>query len=122
MRQGARTFSMVRALHGATWVAPSRRLAACQSVDVGGGHRFSTDPPVAAFDFFDQAKRDLTHVLTLDRDHCISELTDNLTLLFLTEHVLDDANLNERHWISPFVSCSDYRRVLRRDRAVCRSC
>jgi hypothetical protein len=47
---------MARAQHGEPEVAPSRSLSACQSVDVGGGHRLATDPPVAAFDLFDEAK------------------------------------------------------------------
>src|SRR5215468_10662166 len=97
MRQGARTLSMVRALHGATWVAPSRRLAACQSVDVGGGHCLAAHSPVAASHLFDQTKGDLTHVFTFDRDHCVSQLADDLTLLFLTEYVLDYLNSDKRH-------------------------
>src|SRR6516162_8324537 len=78
-------------------LAPSRSLAACQSVDIGGGQGFATDPPVAAFHLFDQAKGDLAHVLALDRDHRVSQLADDLALLFLTEHVLDDLNLDQRH-------------------------
>jgi hypothetical protein len=91
---------MVRIQHGAT---PSRSLAACQSVHVGGRQGVATDSPVAAFHLLDHAPGDVAHVLTLDRDHRIGQLADDLTLLFLTEHVLDDANLNERHWFSPFV-------------------
>src|SRR2546423_1721124 len=101
-------------------VAASRSLSARQSVDVGRGQSVAADPPVAAFHLFDDAPGDLTHVLPLDRDHCISQLVDDLTLLFFTEHVLDDANLNGRHWIYPFVSCRGCWRVPRRDWAVCR--
>src|SRR5215470_13598556 len=50
--------SMVRAQHRVSEFAPSRSLAACQSVDVGGGQGLATDPPVAAFHLFDQAKGD----------------------------------------------------------------
>src|SRR5271169_1234763 len=78
-------------------VAPSRSLSACQSVDVGGGQGVATDPPVAAFHLLDDAPRDVAHVLALDRDHRVGQLADDLALLFLTEYVLDDANLNERH-------------------------
>jgi len=31
-------------------------FAACQSVDVGDGHRLAADPPFAAFDLLDHAK------------------------------------------------------------------
>jgi hypothetical protein len=72
-------------------VAPSRSLSACQSVHVGGGQGVATDPPVAAFHLLDQAKGDLAHVLTLDRDHRVGQLGDDLALLFLTEHVFEDS-------------------------------
>src|SRR6266446_7056507 len=84
-------------------VASSRSLSACQSVYVGSGQSIAADPPVAAFHLLDHAPSDLAHVLALDRDHRVCQLADDLTLLFLAEHVFDDANLNERHWISPFV-------------------
>src|SRR5215472_6419964 len=89
--------SMIRAQNARREAALSRSLAACQSVNVGGGHRLAADAPVAALHLFDQAKRDLAHVLALDRDHCVSQLADDLSLLFLTEHVFDNLNLNERH-------------------------
>src|SRR5262249_271765 len=95
--------SMVRAQRGASQLAPSRSLSACQSVDIGGGQGLAPDPPVAAFHLLDQTKGDLTHVLALDRDHRVGQLGDDLALLFLTEYVLDDLNLNERHWILPLV-------------------
>jgi hypothetical protein len=61
------------------------------------------NPPVAAFHLLDRAPDDVAHVLALDRHHRVGQLTDHLALLLLTEHVLDDPNLNERHWIFPFV-------------------
>jgi len=51
-------------------------------------------------------KGDLAHVLAFDRDHCVDQLADDLTLLFIAEHALDDANLNEWHRISPFMRVS----------------
>ena len=86
-------------------IAPSRGFSARQSVHVGGGQRVAADPPVAAFHLLDHAPSDAAHVLALDRDHRVGQLADDLALLFLAEHVLDDANLNERHWISPSVLC-----------------
>src|ERR1700730_15837630 len=74
--------------------APSRGLSACQGLDVGGGQGIAADPPVAAFHLLDDAPGDIAHVLTLDRDHRLGELADDLALLFPTEHVLDHANLN----------------------------
>ena len=50
---------MVRAPRGASELAPSRSLAACQSVDVGGGQGFAAYPPVAALHLLDQAKSNL---------------------------------------------------------------
>src|SRR6266576_3277874 len=41
------------------------------------------------------------HVLAFDRDHGIGQLLDDLSLLILAENVLDDSNLNERHFDSP---------------------
>src|SRR5690242_6608062 len=84
-------------------VAPLCSLSARQGVDVGGGQRVAADPPVAAFHLLDDAPRDIAHVLALDRDHRVGQLADHLALLFLAEDVLDDANLNERHWIVPFI-------------------
>ena len=55
--------SMVRAQNARREAAPSRSLAACQSVDIGGCQGLATDPPVAAFHLLDQAKGDLAHVL-----------------------------------------------------------
>jgi hypothetical protein len=55
-------------------VASSRSLSAGKSADVSGGHRFTPDPPVGAFHFFDWAKGNLAHVLALDRDHRVGEM------------------------------------------------
>jgi hypothetical protein len=44
---------MVRAQRGASELAPSRSLAACQSVDIGGGQGFTADPPITAFHLLD---------------------------------------------------------------------
>jgi hypothetical protein len=37
----------------ASELAPSRSLAACQSVDIGGGQGFTADPPITAFHLLD---------------------------------------------------------------------
>src|SRR5579859_489147 len=75
----------------------SRGIAAREGLDVGGGQRVAAYSPIAAFDLLDYAPGDIAHVLTLDRDHCVGQLGDHLALLFLAEHVFDDANLDERH-------------------------
>src|SRR3954467_5199411 len=82
-------------------VVPSGRLSACEGMHVGGGEGVAADTPVAAFHVLDHAPGDVAHVLALDRDHRVSQLADHLALLFLAEHVLDDPNLNERHWLYP---------------------
>jgi hypothetical protein len=36
-----------------------------------------------------------SRMFSLDRDHRVDELADDLTLLFLIEHIRDDTNLNK---------------------------
>jgi hypothetical protein len=76
-------------------------LAAREGVYIGGGQRGAADSPVAAFDLLDHAPCDIAHVFAVDRDHRLGQFADDLALLFPAEHVLDDANLNEWHWLSP---------------------
>src|SRR4051794_31876904 len=85
-------------------LVPLGRCCACHSMHVGGGQGFAADSPIATFHFLDHAPSDATHALALDHDHRISQFADDLALLFFAEHVLDDANLNERHWSSPVVT------------------
>jgi hypothetical protein len=72
-------------------------LPARQCVHVGSGQGFATDPPVTAFDLFDNAPGDAAHVFAFDRNHRIGEFADDLVLLFLAEHVFNHSNLNEGH-------------------------
>src|SRR5207249_4693571 len=95
-------------------VAPSGSLSARQGVHVGCGERVAADAPVAAFHFLDHAPGDAAHVLAFDRDHRVGQLADDLALLLLAEHVLDDANLNERHWIFSVMSGWGCSRVPKR--------
>src|ERR1700733_9407845 len=85
-------------------VAPSGRLALRQCMHVSGGQRIAADSPVTAFHLLDHAPGDAAHALALDRNHRVGQLADHLAFLLLAEHVLDDANLNEWHCISPSVS------------------
>src|SRR2546429_137694 len=94
-------------------IASSRSLSACQSVHVVSGQSVAADPPVAALHLLDQAKGHAAHALALDRHHRIGQLADDLALLFLAEHVFDDANLNERHW--NFLSSRVAGRMSKRD-------
>src|SRR5262249_54095956 len=88
----------------ARW-SPSRRepdrtsgsFSTSQGVHVASGQSFAADAPVTAFHLFDHTPSDAAHVLAFDRDHRIGQFADDLVLLFLAEHVLDDANLNEGH-------------------------
>src|SRR5580658_551101 len=84
-------------------IAPSGRLPPRQGMHIRRAQRIAADAPVPAFHFLDHAPRDTAHVLALDRDHRVGQLADHLAFLLLAEHVLDDANLNERHCISPSV-------------------
>src|ERR1700722_13838451 len=68
------------------------RARACTSAVV----RALPPIPQSPLSTLDHAPSDLAHVLALDRDHRIGQLADDLALLFLAEHVFDDANLNER--------------------------
>src|SRR6266446_6667283 len=66
-RQGApEPPSMVRAQRGASEVAPSRSLSACQSVHVGSGQGVAAHSPVAAFPLLYQAPGDAAHALAFD--------------------------------------------------------
>src|SRR3974390_270545 len=75
---------------------------------VGRRECLGADYPVAAFHLLDHAPGDPAHALAFDRDHGVGQLADDLLLLLLAEHILDDAHLNERHCISPLVSLCGY--------------
>src|SRR6516225_8359900 len=76
-------------------------LACGQRVHVARRQGIAADAPVAALDFLDRHPRHSPHVLAFDRDHGVVQLLDDLSLLILAENVLDDSNLNERHFDSP---------------------
>src|SRR5262249_53172458 len=96
-----------RAQRDCNEVRPSRSLSARQGVHVRGCPGAAADSPVAALHLLDHAPSDASHALAFDRDHRVSQLADHLALLFLAKHVLDDADLNEGHWICPFVCSRD---------------
>src|SRR6266478_8690278 len=93
----------------------SRSFPARQRVHIGGGQGVAANSPVPAFHLLDHAPGDAAHVLAFDRDHRVGQLADDLALLLLAEHVLDDANLNERHWIFSVMSGCGCSLVPKRD-------
>ena len=87
-------------------------LPASQCLHIARRQSIAADAPVAALDFLDRHPRHSPHVLAFDRDHGIGQLLDDLSLLILAENVLDDLNLNERHFdFSCHCSLGTRRRV-----------
>src|SRR6476661_963151 len=73
-----------------------------ERVDGLGGHGLAPDAPVPALDLFDDDPGHRAHVLTLDLDHRVGELLDDLLLLVVIEDAFDELDVDERHvWIPP---------------------
>src|ERR1700750_171078 len=72
-----------------------------ERVDGLGGHRLTADAPVPALDLLDDDPGHGAHVLTLDLDHGVGELLDDLLLLMVVEDAFDELDVDERHvWYS----------------------
>ena len=67
---------------------------------VVGGEGLAADGPVAALDLFDNHPGDLAHALAFDGDHRVGEFLDDPALLLGGEHVLDELDVDERHFFS----------------------
>jgi hypothetical protein len=73
------------------------------------GQRLARDPPVAAADFLDHDPGDRAHVLALNGDHRVGELFDDPALLLGDGHVLDELDVDERHFFSLASAVHDLR-------------
>src|SRR5947207_13187853 len=71
--------------------------AARERLDVVGNEGLTADTPLATGDLLDQAPRDRSQLLALDRDHRVGEALDDLLLLKRREDALDELDLDERH-------------------------
>jgi 23S rRNA U2552 (ribose-2'-O)-methylase RlmE/FtsJ len=70
----------------------------------GRMQRLTTDRAIAAVDLFDDDPGHASHVLPLDRDHCVGETLDDLALFLRREHVLDERDVAERQRAPPLVA------------------
>ncbi len=62
------------------------RLPCREPLDILGSQSLSTDPPIAAVHLVDHDPGDLTHVFTLDRDHCAESLYGVVRLGRVPQH------------------------------------
>ena len=88
---------------------PGQAGAAARAPDVLRGQRLARDPPVAAADFLDHDPGDRAHVLALNGDHRVGELFDDPALLLGDGHVLDELDVDERHFFSLASAVHDLR-------------
>src|SRR4030042_6143042 len=78
-------------------------LACLDGLNVGRGHSFAPDPPVAAFNLLDYDKGDLAQFLPFDGNHRIGNLFNHLLFWGLREDTFNNLDLNEGHISSSFL-------------------
>src|ERR1700722_16991508 len=109
---GASTGPAERIRPGSCFVAScedAARSGGCggEGPDVLGGQWLARDSPVTAADFLDHDPGDLAHALAFDGDHRVGEFLDHPALLLGGEHVLDELDVDERHFSPWLVVLSD---------------